>query len=380
MPEGFNLHRNITRLMDDRLKMVDEGGKIDWGMGETLAFASLLDEGFPVRVSGQDVERGTFSHRHAVVKDMQTEASFTPLNHLRDGQGPMHIYNSLLSEFAVLGFEFGYGMGAPRTLTIWEAQYGDFFNGAQIIIDQFITPCKTKWQRMNGLVLLLPHGYEGGGPEHSSARMERFLILSAENNWYVCNFTTPANLFHAFRRQIHSPTRRPLVVFSPKSLLRHPDCFSTTADLTQGSLQEVIDDPTANAKKVKRVLLCSGKVYFDLLAEQRKHNLDEVAIVRLEQLYPVPYAQLEAIGSKYNKAKTWLWVQEEPENMGAWAFVQRKFQALKWPLEVVARKESASPATASMSLHTRQQDEIVRKALGHAVPEPTAAEKELVKA
>jgi 2-oxoglutarate dehydrogenase E1 component len=361
IPAGFNAHKNISKLMAERLTMVQEGQKIDWAMAETLAYATLLTENNPVRITGQDVERGTFSHRHAVIKDMSTEESYTPLNNLQDQQQQLYIYNSHLSEFAVVGFEFGYSTAMPLGLTIWEAQYGDFNNGAQIIIDQFIAASKTKWQRMSGLVMLLPHGYEGGGPEHSSARLERFLQLCASNNMYVCNITTPANFFHAMRRQVKSTTRRPMIVMSPKSLLRHNLCVSTLDEFTSAQFMELIDDAKISAKKVKRVLLCSGKVYYDLLAERDQKGIDDIAIVRLEQIYPLPIDQLEELAKKYNKAKHFIWVQEEPENMGAWSFIQRKLAFLK--IEGITRKESASPAAASMAQHVSQQDDIVRKAL-----------------
>ncbi len=379
IPQHLNLHRNISRLLEERRKMVLETDKIDWGMGETLAYGSLLLEGYGVRLSGQDAIRGTFSHRHAAVRDMTTGEAYYPLHNLADNQGRFEVYNSHLSEFAVMGFEFGYASAAPNTLTIWEAQYGDFVNGAQIIIDQFLTATKTKWQRMNGLVLLLPHGYEGGGPEHSSARMERFLTLCAENNMFVCNLTTPAQLFHAFRRQLLATSRRPLVIFSPKSLLRHPHCFSSLSDFTEGSFREIIDDPNANPKKVKRLIFCQGKIYYELLEQQQKHSLDEVAIVRIEQLYPLVEDQFVEILKKYNKAKEYIWAQEEPINMGAFVHIYYHYnETLRRTVkgaefQGVGRKASASPATASTSLHNQQQEEIIRKALDLAVPEKVTA-------
>jgi 2-oxoglutarate dehydrogenase E1 component len=362
IPAHIQVHKNLQKLFKDRYEMVTQTNKIDWGMAEHLAYGSLILEGYNVRISGQDVERGTFSHRHAVVKDIETEEKYIPLNFLKkDQKNFLKIYNSLLSEFGVLGFELGYAYSAPFTLTIWEAQFGDFVNGAQIIIDQFLSAAKTKWQRLCGLTLLLPHGYEGQGPEHSSARPERFLALAAENNMYVCNFTTPANLFHALRRQIHSSTRRPLIVMTPKSLLRHPLCVSTLDDFTSVNLQEVYDDPIANPKKAHRIVFCTGKIYYDLHTRREKENLEEIAIIRLEQIYPFPAAQLHEIIKKYKKAKSFVWVQEEPENMGYWSFILRKFKEVE--LEVIARKESASPATGSPTIHAAQQENIITRAL-----------------
>ncbi len=361
VPQNFNLHKNLERIFAQRLDMVEKTDKIDWGMGELLAYGSLLKNGTHVRLTGQDVRRGTFSHRHAVVVDQQTEETYCPLNNIAEGQGKLHIYNSLLSEYAVMGFELGYAMANPKVLTIWEAQYGDFFNGAQIIVDQFLSSSKTKWQRLSGLVLLLPHGYEGGGPEHSSARIERFLVLCAENNMYVVNCTTPANFFHALRRQILSSTRRPLVVFSPKSLLRLPACVSSLKDFGPGTtFKETYDDDAAEPKKIKRVVFTSGKLYYELLDAKIKFGLEETAIVRLEQYYPFPQAQVDELFKKYKKAE-WIWAQEEPGNMGPWPFLVRKLRNVK--IECVARKESASPATGSPYQHQRQQDYIIKKAL-----------------
>jgi len=360
LPEGFTPHKTVGKLYEDRLKMVTETNKIDWGMGELLAYASILNQGFPVRITGQDVRRGTFSHRHCYAKDIQTNQTFSTLS-LMSETAWFDAYNSLLSEFAVLGFEYGYSSANPEALTIWEAQFGDFVNGSQIIIDQFISAATSKWRRMSGLVMLLPHGYEGQGPEHSSCRYERMLVLCAQNNMFMCNFTTPANLFHAFRRQVLSDTRRPLIVATPKSLLRHPSCFSTVEDFTQGEFQEVIDDPTGNAKKAKRLLFCSGKIYYDLEKYKNQFKKDDVAIIRLEQLYPFPQKRVEEILSKYNKAKEFFWVQEEPENMGAWSFILRKFRSA--PVDVISRKEAASPATGSPKQHATQQQYIIKKAL-----------------
>ncbi len=359
LPEGFQPHKTVGQLYANRKKMVFETHKLDWGMGEMMAYATLLSEGYDVRISGQDVRRGTFSHRHAYLVDNTNNELYSPLSNLND-DSKFYCYNSLLSEFGVLGFEYGYSSSAPFTLTIWEAQFGDFVNGAQVIIDQFLSAAKSKWRRLNGLVMLLPHGYEGQGPEHSSCRYERFLNLCAQNNMYVCNFTTPANLFHALRRQIHSEYRRPLIVATPKSLLRLPQCYSTIEDFTQKNLQEVIDD-TVDAKKVERVLFCSGKIYYDLDKYRNQFNVENVAIVRVEQLYPIPAEQINKVLEKYNQAKEWFWVQEEPENMGAWPFYIRKFR--KHALEVISRKESASPATGSPKQHANQQAYLIKKAL-----------------
>ncbi|MBX3102684.1 MAG: 2-oxoglutarate dehydrogenase E1 component [Bacteroidetes bacterium] len=367
LPQDFTPHRNIVNLLKLRAEMAGSGKNIDWGMAEHLAYGSILLDKRDVRISGQDVRRGTFSHRHAVLFDQTkdiVEGAYEPLNYLADKQGRLMIYNSLLSEYAVLGFDAGYAMAAPRSLTIWEAQFGDFVNGAQIIIDQFLSASKTKWQRLCGLVLLLPHGFEGQGPEHSSARLERFLILCAENNMFVCNFTTPANLFHALRRQVLSNTRRPLVVFTPKSLLRHPLCVSELSDFTEKGLREVIDDHNPDPKSVKRVVFVTGKLYYDLWQQQKAYNLKDVAVVRLEQIYPLPLDAIEAVKAKYKGAKEFIWAQEEPENMGAWPFISRKLRTI--PFEVVARKESASPATGTPSQHTTQQHYIIRKSLNLA--------------
>lgn len=382
IPQHLTLHKNVAKILHDRYAMIfpeDATSKnsnaekiIDWGMVENLTYASLLNEGRPVRITGQDVERGTFSHRHAIVKDINTQECYCPLRNIGSHQAPIHIYNSHLSEYAVMGFEFGYSLASPHTLTIWEAQYGDFCNGAQIIIDQFISACKTKWQRMSGLVLLLPHGYEGGGPEHSSARLERFLTLVAENNMYVCNLTTPANLFHALRRQINSNVRRPLVIFSPKSLLKLSECKSSMDDLTKGQFEEIIDDEFVKVKNVKSVIVCTGKIYYDLLKERNKQALDHIAIVRLEQIYPLQTERWKEIIKKYNKKDVkWVWAQEEPLNMGAWAYVNRKITDVHWI--PIGRKESASPATATAYQHMAQQNEIISKALHLVeVKEPVA--------
>ena len=359
IPENFRPIKQIDNLLKERRKMFFETRILNWAAGELLAYGSLLTEKHTVRVSGQDVQRGTFSHRHAVLHDAETSAPYNSLNHLEGEHEQLNIYNSLLSEYAVLGFEFGYGMANPTALVVWEAQFGDFANGAQTMIDQFVVSSESKWQRMNGLVLLLPHGYEGQGPEHSNARPERFLQLAAEDNIVVANITTPANFFHALRRQLAWSFRKPLVVMSPKSMLRNPLCVSPVEDFTSGRFQEVLGDSFAEAKKVKKVLLCSGKVYYDLLDEQQKADRKDVAIVRLEQLHPFPQKQLAAELAKYPKAKL-IWVQEEPENMGYWNYLLRFMR--RELHDVVARKPSASPATGYNKVHVKEQKEIVARA------------------
>ena len=361
LPADKNFLTKIDRLFKERYKMATETLVFDWAMGELLAYASIVNEGKRVRISGQDVERGTFSHRHAVVKMEDSEEEYTPLEHVSAQQGAFEIYNSHLSEYGVLGFEYGYAMANPYALTIWEAQFGDFFNGAQIIVDQYLSSAETKWQRANGLVMLLPHGYEGQGPEHSSARIERFLELCAEYNMQVVNCTTPAQFFHVLRRQLARKIRKPLINFSPKSLLRSPKCVSPLADFTEGKFQEVIDDAKVNASEVKRVLICSGKIYYDLLEQQEKDNRKDVAIVRLEQMYPTPFVQLDKINKKYNKAEIY-WVQEEPENMGPWPFISRIFRKSDFDFEVISRKPASSPATGFMKQHLAEQAEIISKA------------------
>jgi 2-oxoglutarate dehydrogenase E1 component len=361
LPPDKKFFRKIEKLFEDRRKMVANKA-FDWAMGELMAYGTLLEEGFRVRVSGQDVERGTFSHRHAVLTLEDSEEEYIPLAQLDKGSAKFDIFNSHLSEFGVLGFEFGYALANSKSLVIWEAQFGDFFNGAQIIVDQFIASAETKWQRSNGLVMLLPHGYEGQGPEHSSARIERFMELCAQNNMQVANCTTPANFFHLLRRQLKRDFRKPLVVFTPKSLLRNPLCVSKIDDFTKSSFAEVIDDNYVKATDVKRVLFCSGKIYYDLFEKQQSDKRSDVAIVRLEQLYPTPFEQLSAIKTKYKKADQFVWVQEEPENMGAWPYICRKFRASDLDLELISRKESSSTATGYMKQHISQQLYIIGKA------------------
>lgn len=360
LPSGKNFFSKTVRLFEERKKMVP-AGSFDWAMGELLAYGSLLKEGFPVRITGQDVERGTFSHRHAVIQVEDSEENYVPLNNIENGQAPFRIYNSLLSEYAVLGFEYGFALSTPNTLVIWEAQFGDFNNGAQIIIDQYISSAEDKWNRMNGIVLLLPHGYEGQGAEHSSGRIERFLNLSAGYNMNILNCTTPANFFHALRRQMHRPFRKPLVIFTPKSLLRHPRCISQINEFSSGSFRELIDDSNVVAEKVRKVLICSGKIYYELLEQKEKDQAEHIAIVRLEQLYPLPVDQLQKIKQRYKNAKQWIWIQEEPVNMGAWSYLLRVATPII-PLSSITRPESASPATGSYKTHDREQRQLIAEA------------------
>jgi 2-oxoglutarate dehydrogenase E1 component len=363
VPEGVQLFRKLVKLQEDRQRMLADDGQLDWGMAELMAYGSLLNEGIPIRISGQDVERGTFSHRHAVLRVEDSEEEVIPLNHISAGQAGFEIYNSNLSEYGVLGFEYGYSLASPHRLTIWEAQFGDFFNGAQIVIDQFLSSAEDKWNVMNDLVMLLPHGYEGQGPEHSSARIERFLTLCAENNLQVANCTTPANFFHLLRRQMKRPFRKPLVVFTPKSLLRHPSCVSSLTELSKGSFLEVIDDPhITDPLKVEKLAFCSGKIYYDLIEERKELDRDDIAIIRLEQLYPFPAEQLKPIFEKYNRVNRWMWVQEEPANMGAWTFVSQKFRNIK--LKLVARPASGSPATGSSEFHGIRQRKVIESTFG----------------
>jgi 2-oxoglutarate dehydrogenase E1 component len=360
-PEGFSPLRKVEKLLQDKIKLFETDGKVDWATGELLAYSSLLADGHDVRLSGEDVKRGTFSHRHAVIYDQNSNFSYNRLDKVNDKQGVPYIYNSLLSEYAVLGFEYGYAMANPHNLVIWEAQYGDFANGAQIIIDQYIASAEQKWSNMNGLVMLLPHGYEGGGPEHSSARLERFLQNCAEYNMVITNITTAANFFHALRRQLKWEFRKPMVNFSPKANLRHVRSYSALSEFTQGSFNEVLDDANIKtASKVKRVLLCSGKIYFDLSEKQLAENRQDVAIVRLEQLYPLPVDQLNALREKYKKAE-WIWVQEEPQNMGACWFLQISLGE-SFKMKYICRNASASTATGFAKKHVIEQTSLVEQA------------------
>ncbi len=363
LPNGFKPIQKIDKLLEERSKRWKDD-QLDWAMGELMAYGSLLQEGISVRMSGQDCIRGTFSHRHAGVVDENSNTRYLFLNNFAPHQGKYKIYNSLLSEYAVLGYEYGYSLGSPRSLNIWEAQFGDFANGAQTIIDQFICSGESKWQRQSGVVMLLPHGYEGQGPEHSNARPERFLQLAAEWNMVVANLTTPSNIFHALRRQVKWDFRKPLVIFTPKSLLRHPECVSPVKEFTDGSFQEIIDDSSVNMKDVKRLIMCTGKVFYDLKARQVKDKRKDVAIVRLEQLYPMPEEQSWKLMEKYKNAEK-VWVQEEPKNMGAFTFLRRYSQFDDFKL--IARKSSASPATGYASVHAQEQAKIVNTAFAEKI-------------
>ncbi|MFN7684375.1 MAG: 2-oxoglutarate dehydrogenase E1 component [Oligoflexia bacterium] len=364
LPAGFKPHAKLSRFFETRLKAVTEGKGIDWGNGESLAHGSLLLEGHPVRITGQDAERGTFTHRHAVVSDFETGRKICLLNSIKDGQARLQIHNSHLSETGVMGFEYGYSLTDPNCLTLWEAQFGDFANGAQVIIDQFIAAGESKWSRMSGLVLLLPHGYEGQGPEHSSARLERFLQLSGRGNWTVCNFTTPAQLFHALRRQVKWEFRKPLVVMTPKSLLRHPMAISSLEEFTTGGFNEVLADPTINPRDVEQVILCSGKIYYDLAVErQNLGRSSTTALIRVEQLYPWPASAIEALRKTFPAARDWVWCQEEPQNMGAWWYVTQQEFAASAKLRYAGRPWSCSPAVGSPKVHEKEQKALVAQAL-----------------
>ncbi len=360
LPADFKPLRKVDKLLQDKLKAFNDEMKIDWATGELLAYASLIKEGKNVRMSGQDVKRGTFSSRHAVLYDENTNQQYNRLSSFGDETARLRIYNSLLSEYAVLGFEFGYSMANPNALVLWEAQFGDFVNGAQIIVDQYLCSAETKWQRMNGLVLLLPHGYEGQGPEHSSARIERFLQQCAEQNMVMTNITTAANFFHALRRQQTWAFRKPLVVFTPKANLRHPGSSSKLEEFTSGGFKEVYDDSTiTDPALVTKVLLCSGKIYFDLQEKRQKEKHENVAIVRLEQLYPLPQNQLDQLYKKYSKA-IWHWVQEEPLNMGAASFLRMNIKNIN--LHIISRLPGAATATGYAKMHAKEQAEILETA------------------
>ena len=360
LPDGFKPIRQIEKQFKQRSEMYGDKGELNWAAAELLAYGSMLLEGNSIRFSGQDVQRGTFSHRHAIIRDADTNKHYNSLNHIDDKQGTFLIFNSLLSENAVLGFEFGYSLANPKALTIWEAQFGDFANGAQVIIDQFISSTESKWQRMSGIVMLLPHGYEGQGPEHSSARPERYLQLAAEYNIVVTNITEPSNFFHLLRRQLAWPFRKPLIVMSPKSLLRHPKVVSPMKEFVKGTFREVLPDPEATKSAVKRVVLCSGKLYYDLLEYKQKNKIKDTAVIRVEQLYPFPELQVEDMIAEYKDPKV-VWVQEEPLNMGYWSFIQREHPPAKeW--KVVTRKASASPATGYAKVHAQEQDDLVETA------------------
>jgi 2-oxoglutarate dehydrogenase E1 component len=370
VPNGFTPHPKLVKLLENRRLMTDGKEKLDWGMAELLAYGSLLQEGNSVRITGQDCVRGTFTHRHAGLYDFKTGELYMALKNMNPGVAEFCVYDSILSEYGVMGFEYGNAISDPRFLTVWEAQFGDFANGAQIIIDQFLTAGESKWQQMCGLVLLLPHGYEGQGPEHSSARLERFLQMSAQYNIQVMNLTTPAQIFHALRRQVRRPFRKPMIVMSPKSLLRHPKAVSPISELQNGTFHEVlIDDLLKDPSKVETVALCAGKVYYDLLEEREKNGLTRTALVRVEQLYPTPERQLTEVFRSYPNLKNILWVQEEPRNMGAYQHLYFRLAEIlvreglsKINLSYVGRGERSSPATGSLYRHKVEQAELVKNA------------------
>ncbi|GLB50736.1 2-oxoglutarate dehydrogenase E1 component [Neptunitalea lumnitzerae] len=359
LPEDKKFIRKIQRLIADRNAMYFDRNSLDWAMGELLAYGTLLEEGFDVRISGQDVERGTFSHRHAVTKVEDSEEEVVLLSQLGEAQGNFYIYNSLLSEYGVVGFDYGYSMANPNTLTIWEAQFGDFSNGAQIMLDQYISAAEDKWKMQSGFIMLLPHGYEGQGAEHSSARMERYLQLCAKDNMFIADCTTPANYFHLLRRQLKAPYRKPLIVFTPKSLLRHPKAVSTVEELANGSFQEIIDDASVNPKDVKTVVFCTGKFYYDLLqAREDKERTKDVALVRLEQLFPINNDKMKAIIEGYKNADDIVWAQEEPRNMGAWGHLSMHLDFAR-DFRVASRRFYASPAAGSATRDKRRQNEVI---------------------
>ena len=374
IPEGFSLNTKLKRLIDQRLKMIHGEQPLDWGMGEIMAFSSLLCEGTHVRLSGQDSGRGTFSHRHSVWVDQENERYHIPLNHLSSTQNYFDVVDSPLAEASVLGFEYGYSSADPNSLVIWEAQFGDFANGAQVMIDQFISSSEAKWHRLSGLVMLLPHGYEGQGPEHSSARPERYLQMCAHNNWRVMNCTTPANLFHALRGQICNPFRKPLILMTPKSLLRHKEAVSPLADFAEGtSLKKVIEDTPEMMKKVRRFVFCTGKVYFDLLEKRNELGIQNVALIRVEQLYPFPYDEIEAAIKKNTRAEI-VWCQEEPLNMGAWTFIDRRFEKVLQTVKAhhqrpyyAGREEASVPASGHPKRHARELEQFIQDALVNPV-------------
>jgi 2-oxoglutarate dehydrogenase E1 component len=370
IPEGFIAQRQVAKIYEDRLKMAAGAMSINWGCAEMLAYATLLEAGSGVRLTGQDVGRGTFSHRHAVLHNQKDGSTYIPLANFSAQQPPFAIYDSLLSEEAVLAFEYGYSTTLPNVLVVWEAQFGDFANGAQVVVDQFITSGEHKWARLCGLTMLLPHGYEGQGPEHSSARLERFLQLCAEHNIQVCVPSTPAQVFHMLRRQSLRPLRKPLIVMSPKSLLRHKEAISTLEELANGEFYTVLDDADVTApEKVRRLVLCSGKVFYDLRETRREHKLDNIAIVRLEQLYPFPEEEFARVLSRYTQIGEVVWCQEEPMNQGAWYSSQHHMRRVlnrfnkSLYLEYAGREASAAPAAGYMALHMAQQEKFIKQAL-----------------
>lgn len=359
-PVNFVPNKKIHKAMEKRQGMLNDNDKLDWGAAEVTAYATLLDEGYNIRLSGQDVCRGTFSHRHITLWENETGETYVPISKFEKEEGALQVWNSSLSELAVVGFEFGYSLASPKTLTIWEAQFGDFSNGAQIVIDQFISSSEQKWDRMSGLVMLLPHGAEGQGPEHSSARPERYLQLCAQDNMTVCNASTPSQIFHLLRRQALRKIRRPLIVFTPKSLLRHPMATSSASSLKTGSFQHVIDDIDTVAENVKKVIFCTGKFYYELLGEKIAKDHVDAAIVRVEQLYPTPVEEIKELLTKYKNAETFIWAQEESKNQGFWTFIRENLSdELEKPLVCVSRKATASPAVGSMKRHINEQTELV---------------------
>ena len=360
LPEDKKFINKISKIIKERNNLYFEQQKVDWGLAEHLAFATLLSEGHDVRISGEDVGRGTFSHRHAVIKTENTEEEIIPLSRIKElGGGTFRSFNSLLSEYGVLGFEYGYALTTPQTLTIWEAQFGDFANGAQIMIDQYISCGEDKWKNQSGLVMLLPHGYEGQGAEHSSARLERYLQLCASQNMFVTNCTTPANIYHLLRRQLKAPFRKPVIACSPKSLLRHPLVISSIEELTNGYFQEVIDDAQVNPQEVRTLVFCSGRFYYDLLAEREKLNRQDVALVRIEQLFPLPVEQLKEVIARYPNVTDYVWAQEDPKNMGAYAYMLMNFDLVKWRL--TAMNAYAAPAPGSPARHKARHQEAINK-------------------
>ena len=359
IPSGFKPLKKIEKLIQDKKTLLEKEGKVDWATAELLAYASIIHDGKDVRMSGQDVKRGTFSHRHSILVDENTDEQFNRVENVKGSTGKFRIFNSLLSEYGVLGFEYGYGMANPNALVLWEAQFGDFSNGAQTMIDQFISSAEQKWNRMNGIVMLLPHGYEGQGPEHSSARMERYLQMCAELNMVITNVTSASNLFHLLRRQLAWSFRKPLINFSPKANLRHIGAYSEKQSFLKGSFEELIDDASADPKKIKRVLLCTGKIYFDLNEFKEKNKVTNVAVVRLEQIYPLPETQLQALAKRYSNAK-WVWVQEEPLNMGAASFL--RMNLVTFGFDIISRTASAATATGFSKVHAKEQEDIIKSA------------------
>ena len=384
IPDGFSINPKLRRQLDSKKKCILSGNNIDWSTAEALAWGSLLVEQVPVRLSGQDSRRGTFSQRHASLVDQKSENRYVPLNNIRENQSEFEVIDSPLSELSIVGFDYGFSLAEPNALVMWEAQFGDFSNGAQMIIDQFISSGESKWLRLSGLTLLLPHGYEGQGPEHSSARIERYLQMCAQDNWQVCNITTPANYFHALRRQVKRRARFPLIITTPKSLLRHKSCISNFSEMDSGSyFQRVIgekNDLIPNSK-IRRVILCTGKVYYDLLQVRNEKSIEDVAIVRLEQLYPWPKETLKKELIKYKNAEV-VWCQEEPANMGAWTFLDRRLEYALEEIDVkskrpfyAGRPSAASPATGLMKIHLKEQNELIMHALTtplEEIPKPFA--------